>query len=380
MSNVQQKTLEVTYVSALDIPGRRIGDSYPLQGSVSEEAIRTRRGVMVQSENPQDLIDMFPSLSVSVRAGMHSIMSIPLFSRDEVIGSLMIRSKKPAAYTEQDLLLAEKIGMQISGAIANAQMFNELSRTEKALREQLHFSQQLLDAIPIPIFYKNYKGVYLGCNAAFQEFVGLTKEQVVGKSVHEVFPQDLADIYDQADRDLFRRSGTQVYETSFLHADGSRHDIIFNKAIYIGIDGRAAGLVGAIMDITERKQADQERQRLEERLQRSEKMEALGQLAGGVAHDLNNVLGILSGYSELLLEEIPEGSRSRGHVEKILQSTEKGAAIIQDLLTLARRGVTVSDVINLNSVISGFLKTPVFEKMKDYHPRVTFRRSMTTTF
>ena len=124
---------------------------------------------------------------------------------------------------------------------------------------------------------------------------------------------------------------------------------------------------------TERKRAEEEKRSLEERLQRAEKMEALGQLAGGVAHDLNNVLGILTGYSELLLEEIPEGHRSRGHVEKILQSTEKGAAIIQDLLTLARRGVTASEVINLNSVVSGFLKTPVFEKMKDYHPRVTFR-------
>jgi CheY-like chemotaxis protein len=102
-------------------------------------------------------------------------------------------------------------------------------------------------------------------------------------------------------------------------------------------------------------------------------MEALGQLAGGVAHDLNNVLGILSGYSELLLLEIPEGSRSRGHAEKILQSTEKGAAIIQDLLTLARRGVTASDVIDLNRLVSDFLKTPVFEKMRDFHPRVTFR-------
>jgi nitrogen-specific signal transduction histidine kinase/CheY-like chemotaxis protein len=128
-----------------------------------------------------------------------------------------------------------------------------------------------------------------------------------------------------------------------------------------------------VRDITERKNAEEEKRSLEERLQRAEKMEALGQLAGGVAHDLNNVLGILSGYSELLLEEIPEGSRSRGHAEKILQSTEKGAAIIQDLLTLARRGVTVSDVINLNSVVLDFLKTPVFEKMKDYNPRVTFR-------
>jgi two-component system cell cycle sensor histidine kinase/response regulator CckA len=92
-----------------------------------------------------------------------------------------------------------------------------------------------------------------------------------------------------------------------------------------------------------------------------------------VAHDLNNVLGVLSGYSQLLLLEIPEGSPVRGHAETILQSTEKGAAIIQDLLTLARRGVTVSDVINLNGVVSGFLKAPVLEKMKDHNPRVTFR-------
>lgn len=101
-------------------------------------------------------------------------------------------------------------------------------------------------------------------------------------------------------------------------------------------------------------------------------MEAVGQLAGGVAHDLNNVLGILSGYSELLLMEIPGGQKARNHAEKILQSTEKGAAIIQDLLTLARRGLTISNVVNLNHVILCFLETPVFEKMKDLHPRITF--------
>ena len=147
--------------------------------------------------------------------------------------------------------------------------------------------------------------------------------------------------------------------------------IIYSTPIHA--DEKIVGLRGIVVDITDRKRAEEEKRSLEERLQRAEKMKALGQLAGGVAHDLNNVLGVLSGYSELLLLETPKGHRSRGHAEKILQSTEKEAAIIDDLLTLARRGVVVSDVISLNSVISDFIRTPVFESMKDYHPRVTFR-------
>ena len=126
-------------------------------------------------------------------------------------------------------------------------------------------------------------------------------------------------------------------------------------------------------DITERKRAEEEKRSLEERLHRAEKMEALGQLAGGVAHDLNNVLGVSTIYSELLQEKIPEESPLRKYADNILSSTQKGAAIIEDLLTLARRGVTVSEVMNLNGIVSNFLKTPVFEKIQAYHPNVTFR-------
>ena len=118
-------------------------------------------------------------------------------------------------------------------------------------------------------------------------------------------------------------------------------------------------------EAVKRQLAAEERRALEERLFRSEKMEALGTLAGGVAHDMNNVLGVLSGYSELLQEEIPEGSPLKHYVNNILSSSEKGAAIIQDLLTLARRGVRVSEVLNINDITSNFLKSPLCDRIQD---------------
>jgi len=147
------------------------------------------------------------------------------------------------------------------------------------------------------------------------------------------------------------------------------------SSVLIDWEGGPATL-NLITDISDRRKTEEEKRSLEESLQRAQKMEALGQLAGGVAHDLNNVLGGMTGFSELLLMEIPEGQRARTYAEKILQSAEKGAAIIQDLLTLARRGVTVSEVVDLNCIVSDFLRTPAFEKMKGHHSRVTFRTEL----
>jgi nitrogen-specific signal transduction histidine kinase/CheY-like chemotaxis protein len=135
-------------------------------------------------------------------------------------------------------------------------------------------------------------------------------------------------------------------------------------------------MIALFRDIAERKRMEEERKALQERLGRAEKMEAVGTLAGGVAHDLNNVLGVLVGYSELMLLDLPEGSSLRRHVSQIMQSGQKAAAIIQDLLTLARRGVSVSQVVNVNEVVSGYWRSPEFEKLKSYHPGIVFRTNL----
>jgi len=107
-------------------------------------------------------------------------------------------------------------------------------------------------------------------------------------------------------------------------------------------------------------------------------MEAIGTLAGGVAHDLNNILSGLVSYPELLLMEIPQDSHLRRPILTIQNSGEKAAAIVQDLLTLARRGVAATEVVNLNHVISEYLHSPEYEKLELYHPEVGLKTNLET--
>ena len=140
-------------------------------------------------------------------------------------------------------------------------------RATRDLRTQLSFTQELLEAIPNPVFFKNAEGRYIGCNRAFEEYIGFTRENLMGKTVFDISPKDLADRYHAADKALFDIPGTQSYEASVVYAkDGSRHDVLFSKATFFDNTGAVAGLVGVIVDITQRKQLEANTRESNERL------------------------------------------------------------------------------------------------------------------
>jgi signal transduction histidine kinase/ActR/RegA family two-component response regulator len=120
-------------------------------------------------------------------------------------------------------------------------------------------------------------------------------------------------------------------------------------------------------EINERKRTEKERRYLEAQLRKSQKMEAIGTLAGGVAHDLNNILSGLVSYPELLLMGLPADSPLRQPLLTIKESGDKAAAIVQDLLTLARRGVSVREIVNLNQVVEQYLQSPEHRKIFESH-------------
>jgi PAS domain S-box-containing protein len=135
------------------------------------------------------------------------------------------------------------------------QLLGELEVRKKELEKQLDFSQVLIDTTPIPIFYKDAQGKYLGCNKAFEAFTGLPRQLMIGKSVFDIAQPNLAAVYHEADQELSRQKGLQVYEADAVHDDGTQRNVIFFKSIIAAADGTPGGMVGAMLDITDRKLA-----------------------------------------------------------------------------------------------------------------------------
>jgi PAS domain S-box-containing protein len=143
----------------------------------------------------------------------------------------------------------------------------ERKHAERKRDEQLHFLQQLLDSIPIPVYYKDLDGFYLGCNTAFETLMCIPRSDIVGKTAFELLPKERAEIHHEADLALLRHHGVQIYEVSGLYKDGKYHDVVFNKATFVDEDNRVAGIVCAAVEVTERKKAEEALLKLNEELE-----------------------------------------------------------------------------------------------------------------
>jgi two-component system, cell cycle sensor histidine kinase and response regulator CckA len=234
----------------------------------------------------------------------------------------------------------------------------------RASHEQL---ASILDSIDADIHVADMEtGIILLANRCTKNTYG---DDIVGQVCHQVIRGQDTPCQQCNNDHLLDENGRPGESCSWEEKNpvNGRWYIIYARAIGWE-DGRMVKLQVAT-DVTLLKE-------MESRLQRAQKMEAIGTLAGGVAHDLNNILSGLVGYPELLLLDIPEGSETRIIVETIKQSGEKAAAIVQDLLTLARRGVAVTDVVRLNRIVEDYLQSPELANLKSVHHQVTIHADL----
>ena len=285
-------------------------------------------------------------------------MGVPLIIKDTVIGVMAIQSyTDPDLFTDQDLQVLSAVSNQTAIGIDRKRSYDELKKSEQRYRKLFDQSN---DAI---IIHRDKRIIDVNQRAC----------EMLGSNAEQLTKMDIADLEGKAAPEAIRNRYAKVmsgqsmcWESDWKKADGA--------FIPVEISSRLAdhhqGIIQSIgRDITERKN-------FEAQLRQSQKMEAIGLLAGGVAHDLNNVLSGIVSYPDLILMDIPEDSPLRNKILTIQRSGLKAAEIVQDLLTLARRGVTTTEVIGLNDTILDYMESLEYEKLLAYHPDVSIQTNL----
>ncbi|MGZ6248767.1 MAG: PAS domain-containing hybrid sensor histidine kinase/response regulator [Syntrophales bacterium] len=310
----------------------------------------------------------------------------------------VFRTHTPRAQFEWDVVSKDGTKRAVEGSasfIADAEgrpagfrgLFRDITDSKRA-REDLQKSEEryrLLAENANDMIYSldmNLKLTYV--SPSVSRILGYSVEEAMAFTTSEIFTpasfepamQKFAEEMAKESSGQYDRDRSVILEIEMFHKDGSIIPFEIHYSFLRDPEGRPTGILAIARDISEHKQQAEKQKILQERLQRAEKMEALGTLAGGVAHDLNNVLGVLVGYSELLLQNVTQESPLQRHAMQIFKGGQRAAAIIQDLLTLTRRGVLVSETVNLNRIISDSLQTPEFEAIKSHHPGVQFKTSL----
>jgi PAS domain S-box-containing protein len=244
---------------------------------------------------------------------------------------------------------------------------SERQRAESALRESEEKYRLLVDNADTAIFIAQDQVIKFP-NPRTLTITGYSaKELACNPFSNLIHPEDMDLVIERHQKRLDGRDLPNSYEFRILNKNGQELWANLNTAL-ITWEGCPATL-NFLRDITAQKL-------METKLRHAQKMEAIGTLAGGVAHDLNNILSGIVSYPELLLLDLPGDSPMRSPIETIQDSGKKAAAIVQDMLTLARRGVDVSEVMNLNSIVSEYLNSPEYKKLCSYHQQVEIKSDL----
>ena len=246
----------------------------------------------------------------------------------------------------------------------------ELQSIGKTLKESEKRFRELADLLPQPIFEADLQGNVTFLSRSGYELSGYSERDFNHRfdALKMFIPEDRRRVKENTLK-IFKHQKLGGIKYRIQKKDGNTFPVIIHSAPIIKAD-RIVGSRGIIIDVSQLMQAEAEKKKLEEKLTISEKMETVGQLAGGVAHDLNNILSAIVSYPDLLLLNLPKKSKLRKPILTMKKSGQKAAAIVQDLLTLAKRGATVKKVVNLNGIIKDYLSSAEFEKLKSFHPHI----------
>jgi two-component system, cell cycle sensor histidine kinase and response regulator CckA len=232
-------------------------------------------------------------------------------------------------------------------------------RAQKALEDSESRFRALFEHAGHAIVMVSNDEAFIDCNQKALEVFGCTYEQLVGRTPWRFSPPLQPDGRDSAKSAREKilaalNEGPQFFDWTHQRYDGTLFDAEVTLSAFRSQQGMT--VFGMVQDISSRKQAERERQALHTQLIHSQKMEAVGRLAGGVAHDFNNLLGVIIGRTELILDALPEGHPLVGELRSIEEAAERSAALTRQLLAFARKQTVAPQVLNLNAVVERMIK------------------------
>ena len=328
----------------------KIGEG--LSGKVAESGVAR---IVNHAEEDEDICVQIPGTPLEPEC----LISAPLITKEKVVGVMTLNREGEREFHQRDLELLTIFANQVAGIVENARLYNRLKESEERYRGIFENSRDTL-------YITDSKGKILEINPACRKMLGLEKRKIVGQRLDSLFvdSSQRAKLYQQIRRVGFVKN----VEAQIKSADGKILDVLETSTTLRGSAGTVIGFTGIIRDITERK-------KLQEELIQSQKLEAIGRLAGGVAHDFNNLLSGILGYSSYAKSLVSRKSKMWRTLDMIQKSSERAADLTRQLLGFSRRAKYQTETAQVNELITEVLKlieralnkNVIVQKMLDPH-------------
>jgi PAS domain S-box-containing protein len=324
------------------------------------QAFKRQRSYMVNNVNEIRAGLSRRTLEFVKEIGAQSFICVPIIYERESLGLLMVDNvQSKRLFTQSDMSLLMGIASQIAVSITNATSFQRLQKSEARYRTLFEDSRD-------PIFITTKEGNFIDVNRSMLDLFGYTREGMLGMNILQIHSHQ-----DDGRAGLLEEFNTGLVrdlETRFTRKDGTEMECLLTATLRRADDGGIPGYQGIIRDITDRKRGEKERRKLEAQLMQAQKMEAIGTIAGGVAHNFRNILSVISMNSQILQLRYSDESTLHEIAEVLNSYVDRGAKLVSGLMQFARKQDNKEfQHLNLTSVLEETyeLISKSFDKMID---------------